>query len=114
MRTRRAHSPAPALTYYPRPHSYSEGGAWFHPYSLHVFGMMLGFALVMRIQIAYQRYWEGTTQCHQASAKWADAVMQVRPRTRAPPLHPAVLTTSACPRSLSPFIPWRLSDHGLR
>ena len=25
---------------------------WGHPYSLHVFGMVLGFALVMRIQIA--------------------------------------------------------------
>ena len=56
---------------------FTEGGAWYHPYSLHIFGMMLGFALVMRIQIAYQRYWEGTTQCHLASAKWADAVMQV-------------------------------------
>ena len=39
--------------------------------------MVLGFSLVMRIQIAYQRYWEGSTQCHQASSKWADAVMQV-------------------------------------
>ena len=39
--------------------------------------MVLGFSLVMRIQIAYQRFWEGTTQCHQASSKWADAVMQV-------------------------------------
>ena len=38
---------------------------------------MLGFSLVMRIHIAYQRYWEGTTHCHQASSKWADAVMQV-------------------------------------
>ena len=56
---------------------YTEGGVWYHPYSLHVLGMVLGFSLVMRIQIAYQRYWEGTTNCHQASAKWADAVMQV-------------------------------------
>ena len=37
----------------------------------------LGFALVMRIQIAYHRFWEGATQCHQATAKWADAIMQV-------------------------------------
>ena len=39
--------------------------------------MVLGFSLVMRIQIAYQRFWEGATQCHQATAKWGDAVMQV-------------------------------------
>ena len=39
--------------------------------------MVLGFSLVMRLQIAYQRLWEGATQCHQASSKWADAVMQI-------------------------------------
>ena len=53
---------------------------WYHPYTLHVLGMVLGFSLVMRIQIAYARFWEGTTQCHQASSKWADAAMQARPR----------------------------------
>ena len=56
---------------------YTEGGGWYHPYSLHVLGMVLGFSLVMRIQIAYQRFWEGSTNCHQATAKWGDAVMQV-------------------------------------
>ena len=50
---------------------------WFHPYTMHVLGMVLGFSLVMRIQIAYARFWEGATQCHQASSKWADAAMQV-------------------------------------
>jgi len=39
--------------------------------------MVLGFSLVMRIQIAYQRFWEGTSQCHLAIAKWGDAAMQV-------------------------------------
>ena len=42
-----------------------------------IYGMVLGFTLVMRLQIAYQRLWEGATQCHQASSKWADAVMQI-------------------------------------
>ena len=50
---------------------------WRHPYALHVFGMVLGFSLVMRIQIAYQRFWEGATSCHLASSKWADAIMQI-------------------------------------
>ena len=50
---------------------------WRHPYALHVFGMVLGFSLVIRIQIAYQRFWEGATMCHTASSKWADAIMQV-------------------------------------
>mmetsp|Transcript_41512 Transcript_41512/g.109497 ORF Transcript_41512/g.109497 Transcript_41512/m.109497 type:complete len:563 (-) Transcript_41512:102-1790(-) len=56
---------------------HTDGGGWFHPYSMNIFGMMVGWTLVMRIQIAYARYWEGTTHCHQAGAKWADAVMQI-------------------------------------
>ena len=50
---------------------------FYHPYTLGIFANVLGFSLVMRLQIAYQRLWEGATQCHQASSKWADAVMQV-------------------------------------
>ena len=50
---------------------------WRHPYALHVFSLVLGFSLVMRIQIAYQRFWEGATQCALAAAKWTDACMQV-------------------------------------
>ena len=45
---------------------HTDGGGWFHPYSMNIFGMMLGWTLVMRIQIAYQRYWEGATHCHLA------------------------------------------------
>ena len=56
---------------------WQQGGSWYHPYAFHVYAMLIGFALVMRIQIAYQRFWEGTTQCHLASSKWSDAVMQV-------------------------------------
>lgn len=55
----------------------AENPVWRHPYALHVFGMVLGFSLVMRIQIAYQRWWEAATQCNQAASKWADACMQV-------------------------------------
>ena len=50
---------------------------WIHPYSLHVFATVLGFSLVMRIQIAYGRLWEGASACHLAASKWSDAVMQV-------------------------------------
>lgn len=58
-------------------HVVQYGTVWRHPYALHVFGMVLGFSLVMRIQIAYQRFWEAATHCHTAAAKWADACMQV-------------------------------------
>ena len=43
----------------------TEHSVWHHPYSLHVFGMVLGFALVMRVQIAYARFWEAATQLTQ-------------------------------------------------
>ena len=33
---------------------WQEGGAWYHPYAFHVFSMLLGFALVMRIQSTQQ------------------------------------------------------------
>jgi predicted membrane chloride channel (bestrophin family) len=38
---------------------------------------VLGFALVMRIQIAYSRFWEAATNSYQASTRWADACMQI-------------------------------------
>ena len=50
---------------------------WKHPYALQLFSMVLGFSLVMRIQIAYARYWEGATNCFLAAAKWVDAAMQM-------------------------------------
>ena len=56
---------------------YTEGGQWYHPYTLNVFAMVFSFSLVMRIQIAYARFWEGASQTHLACSKWGDAVMQV-------------------------------------
>ena len=53
---------------------------WHHPYSIHVFGMVIGFALVMRVQIAYARFWEGATNLRMMSSKMGDAV-------RPPPPH---------------------------
>ena len=51
----------------------SNEQAWFHPYSIHVFGTVIGFALVMRVQIAYQRFWEGATHLRMLSSKLGDA-----------------------------------------
>ena len=39
--------------------------------------MVIGFALVIRVQIAYQRFWEGATNLRTMSSKLADAVMQL-------------------------------------
>lgn len=50
---------------------------WHHPYSIHVFGMVIGFALVMRVQIAYARFWEGATNLKMMSSKMGDAMMQI-------------------------------------
>lgn len=56
------------------------GSLWAQACSLtfaQIFTVGLGFSLVMRIQIAYQRLWEGATQCYQMASKWSDAAMQV-------------------------------------
>ena len=55
--------------------SYKE--EWYDPYALSVFGIVLSFALSMRARVSYFRFWEGAVQCHQLTAKWADACMQV-------------------------------------
>ena len=63
---------------------------WHHPYSVHVFGMVIGFALVMRVQIAYARFWEGATNIRTLSAKLADSIMQIISFDEMPPLGPAL------------------------
>ena len=52
-------------------------GFWTHPNTLQYLAAVLGFALVMRIQIAYSRFWEAATNSYQASTRWADACMQI-------------------------------------
>ena len=39
--------------------------------------MVIGFALVMRVQIAYARFWEGATMLRQCTVKLTSAVLQV-------------------------------------
>ena len=51
--------------------------AWLDPYSLSAIAAALSVALVMRTKVAYGRFWEGAMECHQLTAKWADAAMQV-------------------------------------
>jgi predicted membrane chloride channel (bestrophin family) len=48
---------------------------WQHPYSLAIFGTVLGFSLVMCIQIAYQRYWEAATRLLVALRALTDAAV---------------------------------------
>jgi len=48
-----------------------------HPYPYTVFANLVGFTLVFRNNIAYNRYWEGITQLRQMSAKWGDSAFLV-------------------------------------
>ena len=48
-----------------------------HPYPYTVFANLVGFTLVFRTNIAYNRYWEGISQLKQMSAKWGDAAFHV-------------------------------------
>ena len=44
-----------------------------HPYPYTVFANMVGFALVFRTNVAYNRYWEGLSNLKAMTSKWGDA-----------------------------------------
>lgn len=48
-----------------------------HPYPYTVFANVVGFALVFRTNIAYNRYWEGIGHMRTMSTKWGDAALNV-------------------------------------
>jgi len=47
-----------------------------HPSLYQAFLVMVGFVMVFRTQIAYQRFWEARTMFAQMQSKWQDAVQQ--------------------------------------
>jgi len=50
---------------------------WHHPYTVNVLGIVIGYVLVMRVQVAYQRFWEGVSQIMICSSKIGDAALQL-------------------------------------
>lgn len=45
-------------------------------YGLQTLGMVVAFATVFRVNLAWQRYWEALTAVHSMYSKWGDAFMQ--------------------------------------
>ena len=48
-----------------------------HPYTFQLVGLVFGYLTVYRINISYNRYWEGVTMIKNMHSKWADACGQV-------------------------------------
>jgi len=48
-----------------------------HPYSFQLFGIVFGYLCIARLNISYQRYWEGVSQVKIMYSKWADACTQI-------------------------------------
>eukprot|EP00403_Amphidinium_massartii_P010652 CAMPEP_0178430950 /NCGR_PEP_ID=MMETSP0689_2-20121128/31585_1 /TAXON_ID=160604 /ORGANISM="Amphidinium massartii, Strain CS-259" /LENGTH=463 /DNA_ID=CAMNT_0020052825 /DNA_START=61 /DNA_END=1449 /DNA_ORIENTATION=+ len=46
-----------------------------HPYAFQLFAYLLGFVIVFRTQLAYQRYWEAVGSLQAMAAKWLDGVL---------------------------------------
>mmetsp|Transcript_25440 Transcript_25440/g.58602 ORF Transcript_25440/g.58602 Transcript_25440/m.58602 type:complete len:437 (+) Transcript_25440:111-1421(+) len=46
-----------------------------HPYAFQLFAYLLGFVIVFRTQLAYQRYWEAVGALQNMSAKWLDGCL---------------------------------------
>jgi len=55
----------------------SRGDLIEHPYVVHILGLVLGYLLVQRSQLAYQRWWEARTSIAQMTGKWTDAITQL-------------------------------------
>jgi len=48
-----------------------------NPFPYQVFASMVGFALVFRTNVAYNRYWEGLTNFRTLSVKWGDCATMI-------------------------------------
>mmetsp|Transcript_43860 Transcript_43860/g.80347 ORF Transcript_43860/g.80347 Transcript_43860/m.80347 type:complete len:511 (+) Transcript_43860:87-1619(+) len=48
-----------------------------HHYGMHALGVIVGFAVVFRTNLGWQRYWEAVTQLHIMYSKWGDAFSQL-------------------------------------
>lgn len=46
-------------------------------YSMQLFGVVFGYLAVARLNVSYNRYWEGATQIKNMYSKWADACSQI-------------------------------------
>jgi len=47
-----------------------------HPYVYQVYTFVLGFVIVFRCNLAYQRFWEGRSCLELMTSKWSDAALQ--------------------------------------
>ena len=48
-----------------------------HPYAFQVFGIVFGYMCILRLNISYNRYWEGVSQVKVMYSKWTDACLQI-------------------------------------
>jgi len=55
---------------------YDFSDVFDHPYFYQIYTFVLGFVLVFRCNLAYQRFWEGRTCLELMSSKWSDAALQ--------------------------------------
>jgi len=55
---------------------FDSSNVFEHPYVYQIYTFVLGFVLVFRCNLAYQRFWEGRTCLELMSSKWSDAALQ--------------------------------------
>jgi predicted membrane chloride channel (bestrophin family) len=49
-----------------------------HPFAVQIFGLILGYVIVFRTNMALSRYREGMANMQQMTSKWSDAYMQLK------------------------------------
>mmetsp|Transcript_36396 Transcript_36396/g.95968 ORF Transcript_36396/g.95968 Transcript_36396/m.95968 type:complete len:163 (-) Transcript_36396:1131-1619(-) len=53
------------------------GDTFAEAYAMQLFGVVFGFLSVTRLNMSYQRYWEGISSIKTMYSKWGDAAVQV-------------------------------------
>lgn len=57
-------------------YGYEMGDAFIHPFPFQFFSFLLGFVIVFRTNLTYERFWEGRTAIELMTSKWSDVALQ--------------------------------------
>jgi len=73
-----------------------------HPYAMQVLGLVFGYLSISRLNMSYNRYWEGVNLVKEMHSKWTTSCLQLLAFDRVPHADPDKAQTNSC-TSEDPF-----------
>jgi hypothetical protein len=73
-----------------------------HPYAMQVLGLVFGYLSISRLNMSYNRYWEGVNLVKEMHSKWTTSCLQLLAFDRVPHADPDKAQTHSC-TSEDPF-----------